>query len=288
MGFLSKLSGRSPANTLVRELLLRRVQYDDRSSAVGFTPEVVSRLSGTQLQASTEAAICSIVESHTMLVRRGATPAAALLQIESHRKFLGGRTLPDPLDLRSYTEYRVAIEHAGPSLPSDHLEHCLRAAAAFYGCQLPPAPPPSVQADSALVGPDAEVEIAPAPVQPSKALAARQRRLVEHDYSVVFQRRQGRLFFMYTEEQLAPEIQEQVTTETDIEEAVAMMRDMYESATVATQTACVNEVIEVNDVNEGWSETQPPWGEGYLVQRELIRSLNELTMPGEREIPDQK
>jgi hypothetical protein len=70
MGILNFMSGGKKVD-LIRQLLIERVQNDEIARKAGFTAFAVRQLSDGDLLGSTEAAIVSIIETHSTLERQG-------------------------------------------------------------------------------------------------------------------------------------------------------------------------------------------------------------------------
>ncbi len=113
---------------LARELLRLRISKDSNARQSGMTTSLVEDLSQLQISQTIEASICSIVESFSMMQRRGSSERAALLAIEHHRSKIGQGEMPEPLSLASYIHYRFKLEYSGPPLPRGHVDRCIYSA----------------------------------------------------------------------------------------------------------------------------------------------------------------
>ena len=73
---------------------------------------MVDSLGPMELAGIPEAAIVTIVETYALSKRSGASDLDIFNHIEAHRSQIGSGTMPDPLDLESYIQYRIEIENS--------------------------------------------------------------------------------------------------------------------------------------------------------------------------------
>lgn len=117
---------------LIRGLFAERIKRDSNAESSGLTPFSIRQLNSVTLLSTTEAAIVTIAESVSELVRRGVEEADAISKVEKHRALLKRGISPVPTSLREYILYRVGIEHNGPAFPENHVDICLHACAHFF------------------------------------------------------------------------------------------------------------------------------------------------------------
>ncbi|GMU22711.1 MAG: hypothetical protein AMXMBFR13_27960 [Phycisphaerae bacterium] len=111
MGLFAKLFGDTAKSDLIRRLLLHRVR---NAPGLAFMEPEIRSFSDFQLLASPEGTIVTIVETWLQLIRQGCSEDDAFARIEAHRSSLGkSGTLPSPLTLSSYINYRLDLEHDG-------------------------------------------------------------------------------------------------------------------------------------------------------------------------------
>lgn len=143
MGLWSSLfgSGDLSKNDLIRALAKQRIRQDPRASAMGFSDSMIDSLGVLQLTGLPESTIATIVETYAMLKKRGAPDHEILGRIEAHRSSIGSGVMPTPLNLESYTQYRVEIEHGhGAPISSQTVAEAVRKCRQHFGCASPEAP----------------------------------------------------------------------------------------------------------------------------------------------------
>jgi hypothetical protein len=118
MGLLSKLfGGRVDKNELIKKLVRLRIRSDPMAAAMGFSEQMVDSLSGYQLACLPEATIITIVETWSMLHKKGVSDTEIFSRIEDHRSTMFPRgQLPSPLNLANYIKYRLDSEHTEGAL----------------------------------------------------------------------------------------------------------------------------------------------------------------------------
>lgn len=79
----------------------------------------VDRLSTDQVVSSPEFSALTIAETFAALIAKGVSQADALMAIEAHRASAGVGDGPAQMNLWSYIEYRVALEHPNAQLVTD-------------------------------------------------------------------------------------------------------------------------------------------------------------------------
>ena len=95
---------------LIRSLVKKRVSNDPMASRMGFDARMVDSLDAIQLISTPEGSIVTIVETYALLKKQGASDRQIFDRIEAHRSTIGSGAMPSPLDLESYTQYRIAVE----------------------------------------------------------------------------------------------------------------------------------------------------------------------------------
>lgn len=115
MGLLGKLFKRGGVdkNALIRNLVRLRVKNDPMAAAMGFSEEMADSLSAFQLAGLPEGTLVAIVETWSILHKRGAEDGEIFSRIEDHRSsmFPIGQ-MPTPLNLLNYIKYRIELEHS--------------------------------------------------------------------------------------------------------------------------------------------------------------------------------
>jgi len=114
MGFFSKLLGGGvDKNALIKDLVRLRVRNDPAITAVGFNEKDVDSLPRLQLLGLPEATIATIVETWSILHKRGVSDVEIFQRIEEHRCRVFPRgVMPSPLTLTNYVKYRLELEHS--------------------------------------------------------------------------------------------------------------------------------------------------------------------------------
>ncbi len=115
MGILGKLFNRRGVdkNALIKNLVRLRVKNDPMAAEMGFSEEMADSLSSVQLAGLPEGTLVAIVETWSILHKRGAEDDEVFLRIEDHRSSMFPRgQMPTPLNLLNYIKYRIEIEHS--------------------------------------------------------------------------------------------------------------------------------------------------------------------------------
>lgn len=120
MGILNSIFGRKPKvdkTALIKALAMKRASKDPEMSGLGFEDDIL-RLNRIKVLGLPEAKIVGIVETYTRLKKEGADSLTIIEMIEDHRSNIAlggtpGGIMPEPLTLRSYIKYRVALETQG-------------------------------------------------------------------------------------------------------------------------------------------------------------------------------
>lgn len=137
MGLWSSMfgGGRPSKNDLIRALAKQRVRKDPTASAMGFNEQMVDSLGTMQLAGLPESTIATIVETYAMLKKHGAADHEIFARIEAHRSSIGSGKTPNPLDLESYTQYRVELEHSdGAPISEEHVTEAVHVCRQHFGC----------------------------------------------------------------------------------------------------------------------------------------------------------
>lgn len=129
MGILSKLFGGSGTNKnkLIKNLVKERIGSDPMAASIGFDKSMVDSLTDFQLAGLPEATIVTIVETWTLLSKKGIPEENILKHIEEHRSSLGDSgNIPSPLTLSNYIKYRLELEHGhGASIREDFIDYAV-------------------------------------------------------------------------------------------------------------------------------------------------------------------
>jgi hypothetical protein len=137
MGLWSSLFGgsRPSKNDLIRALAKQRVRQDPMASAMGFNEHMVDSLGMLQLAGLPESTIASIVESYATLKKHGSPDHEIFTLIEAHRSSIGSGEIPHPLNLESYTKYRIELEHShGAPISEEYVAEAVRVCRQHFGC----------------------------------------------------------------------------------------------------------------------------------------------------------
>lgn len=136
MGFFDFLfANRKTKQELIRELVKERVRHDALFQNLGLSPEFVDGESDDVLQGTPEATVVWLVENFAALKSHGVPDEMIFQLLEDQRAvFSGSGEIPSPLDLETYTKYRIAHENvAGAPISSLSIERALREAKMFFG-----------------------------------------------------------------------------------------------------------------------------------------------------------
>ena len=108
---------------LIRELIKLRIRSNPEASMMGFE-SMVDQLSELQLLGTIEGGIVTIVETWSLLIKKGIPEEEIFTKIETHRSGFGDYgELPSPLTLSNYIKYRVHIENdTGIPFDDDFIE----------------------------------------------------------------------------------------------------------------------------------------------------------------------
>jgi hypothetical protein len=137
MRFLNSLfrGGRSTKNDLIRTLAKRRVRQDPTASAMGFDESMVDSLGMVQLAGIPESTIATIVETYATLKKGGVSDVEIFAGIEAHRSSIGGGEMPKPLNLGTYIQYRLELEHShGAPISEESVIESVGACCDHFGC----------------------------------------------------------------------------------------------------------------------------------------------------------
>ena len=131
MGLFKSLFGGGPSkNDLVRNLAKQRVRE------MGGDESMVDSLGFIQFAGLPENTIATIVETYSMLKKRGGADQEVLASIEAHRSRMSGSgEMPSPLNLETYIQYRIALEAShGAPISADFLRDATNACRQHFGC----------------------------------------------------------------------------------------------------------------------------------------------------------
>lgn len=137
MGLWNSLfgGGRPSKNDLIRTLAKQRVRQDPTASAMGFNERMVDSLGMLQLAGLPESTIATIVETYATLKKHATSDHEIFARIEAHRSRIGSGEIPNPLNLESYTQYRIQLEHGhGIPISEDSVAEAVRASRQHFGC----------------------------------------------------------------------------------------------------------------------------------------------------------
>jgi hypothetical protein len=137
MGLWNSLfgGGRPSKNDLIRALAKQRVRRDPTASAMGFNEHMVDSLGMLQLAGLPESTITTIVETYATLKKHGAPDHEIFARIEAHRSSIGSGEIPNPLNLESYTQYRIELEHShGTPISEEYVTEAVRVCRQHFGC----------------------------------------------------------------------------------------------------------------------------------------------------------
>jgi hypothetical protein len=100
-------------NALIKDLVRLRIRHDPMAAQMGFDESMVDSLSGLQLVGLPEATIATIVETWSILRKRGMSDAEIFQRIDNHRsKAFPCAEIPSAITLTDYVQYRVCLEHS--------------------------------------------------------------------------------------------------------------------------------------------------------------------------------
>lgn len=136
MGLLSKLFNRGvDKSSLIRNLVRLRVRNDPMAAAMGFGEEMADSLSSFQLAGLPEGTLVAIVETWSILHKRGAENGDIFSRIEAHRSRMFPRgEMPTPLNLLNYIKYRVELEHSeGAPISEQFIDRAIELTRKAYG-----------------------------------------------------------------------------------------------------------------------------------------------------------
>ena len=136
MGFISKLFNRGvDKNSLIKNLVQLRVRNDPMAAAMGFGEGMADSLSIFQLAALPEGTLVAIVETWSILHKRGVEDSEIFSRIEVHRSRMFPRgEMPTPLNLLNYIKYRIELEHSeGAPISEEFTEHAIELTREAYG-----------------------------------------------------------------------------------------------------------------------------------------------------------
>jgi len=137
MGFFGRFFKRGwvDKNALIRNLIRLRIKNDTMAAAIGFREEMVDSLSTFQLAGLPEGTLVAIVETWSILHKRGMEDDEIFSRIEDHRSRMFPRgQMPTPLDLLKYIKYRFELEHSeGAPISEQFIERAIELTRKAYG-----------------------------------------------------------------------------------------------------------------------------------------------------------
>lgn len=108
---------------------------DPMAGAMGFDEHMVDSLGMMQLAGLPESTVVTIVETYAMLKKHDASDQEIFQRIEAHRSSIGSGEMPRPLNLASYIQYRLDLEHShGIPISEEFISEVLRVSREHYGC----------------------------------------------------------------------------------------------------------------------------------------------------------
>ena len=120
---------------LIKNLAKKRIQQDTLVSAMGFNESMVDSLSEMQLAGIPEGTVATIVETYALLKQKGFSDGDIFRQIEAHRSMIVSGKMPAPLNLETYTQYRVALENEMKTPISEKfISEAVQIAREHFGC----------------------------------------------------------------------------------------------------------------------------------------------------------
>jgi hypothetical protein len=132
---------------LIRNLAKMHVKMDvpgdPMALAARLDAALIDSLSEMQLIGSPPGTIVTIVETYSFFRRQGLPDQVIFSRIEDHRSVLGSGKLPDPLNLETYTNYRLDLEYGlgplisnglGRSISREFVTEAVRIARKHFGC----------------------------------------------------------------------------------------------------------------------------------------------------------
>lgn len=137
MGFWNSLFGigRPSKNDFIRNLAKQRLRQNPMASLMGLSESMVDSLGPLELVGLPESTIATIVETYAMLKKHRATDHEILGRIEAYRSSIGSGEMPNPLNLESYIQYRVKIEHGhGAPISAQYVAETVRKCCQHFGC----------------------------------------------------------------------------------------------------------------------------------------------------------
>lgn len=127
--------GRPRKSELIRNLAKQRVRDDPMAAAMEFDERMVDTLGTMQLAGLPESTIVTIVETYATLKKHGVSDGEIIQRIEAHRSSIGSGELPRPLNLDSYIQYRLELEHShGAPISEEFVTDAIRVCREQYGC----------------------------------------------------------------------------------------------------------------------------------------------------------
>ena len=136
MGFLKKMFGAGlNKDDLIRSLAKNRISEDPLASSMSYDESMVDSLGAMELAGIPEAAIVTIVETYALSKKSGASDSDIFDHIEAHRSQIGSGVMPNPLNLESYIQYRIAIEHShGAPISKQFVSEAVAICCKQYDC----------------------------------------------------------------------------------------------------------------------------------------------------------
>jgi len=132
MGVLSKPFGHRNKVDLIKDLAKARVKEHSMASVFGVTPEAIDQLPLVELMGLPEATVVTIAETYSQMKSQGLPDTEILNLIEAHRSMIGSGSMPNPVTLPSYVQYRIKLEYRDVAPISErHIEQSLTEALRF-------------------------------------------------------------------------------------------------------------------------------------------------------------
>lgn len=134
------LGKKRPSKTeLIRSLLKQRMREDSSVSTMAIASGIDERTVDTfeieLLAGLPECTIVTNVETYAALKRLGMRDEDIFARIEAHRASIGSGEMPKPLNLESYIQYRVDLEHKERfPISSEFVAKAIRISRHHYRC----------------------------------------------------------------------------------------------------------------------------------------------------------
>jgi hypothetical protein len=132
----SLFDGDSPRkNDLIRRLAKQRVREDPMMASMGINETTIDFLGRLEYAGLPENVIVSIIETYARLKKRGVPDREILGRIEKRRSSISSGKMPQPLNLETYIQYRLELEHShGVPISASFVAEAVRVCRTQFGC----------------------------------------------------------------------------------------------------------------------------------------------------------